>query len=388
MNNQLPRPVNRPANPCFSSGPTSKRPGWSASLLPAASLGRSHRAKGPKARLKYLIDQSKAVLEMPSDYLVGIVPASDTGAFEMAMWTMLGARGVDVFAWESFGEGWVTDIQKQLRLTDVRVMQAPYGSLPDLNTADPARDTVFTWNGTTSGVRVPDADWIAADRTGITLCDATSALFAMAVQWPKLDATTWSWQKALGGEGGHGMLALSPAAVERLQSYTPAWPLPKLFRLAKGGKLDAEIFEGATINTPSMLAVEDHIDALDWAEQIGGLSTLIERSSANLAVIDAWVDQTPWVDFLATDATTRSSTSVCLSITDEWFAARDSDGQNQFVKKLVALLESEGVGFDIGSYRDAPPGLRIWGGGTVESSDVEALLPWIDWGYQTLKSAG
>ncbi|XOV88615.1 MAG: phosphoserine transaminase [Pseudomonadota bacterium] len=381
------KPSTRPANPCFSSGPTSKRPGWSAANLPATSLGRSHRAKGPKARLQYLIDQSKAVLEMPSDYLVGIVPASDTGAFEMAMWTMLGARGIDVFAWESFGEGWVTDIQKQLRLTDVRVMQAPYGQLPDLEAADPGRDIVFTWNGTTSGVRVPNADWIAPDRKGVTLCDATSALFAMRVDWSRLDATTWSWQKALGGEGAHGMLALSPAAVERLESYTPGWPLPKLFRLTKGGKLNAEIFQGATINTPSMLAVEDHIDALDWAEQIGGLPALVERSEANLRAIESWVEQLPWVEFLAATPETRSSTSVCLQITDDWFTRQDTAGQNGLIKQLVALLESEGVGYDIGSYRDAPPGLRIWGGGTVETRDIEALLPWITWGYETLRSS-
>lgn len=379
------KPTTRPANPCFSSGPTSKRPGWDASSLPTDSLGRSHRAKGAKARLKRVIDLSKSVLGVPDDYLVGIVPGSDTGAFEMAMWTMLGARGVDVLAWESFGAGWLTDAVKQLKLEDLRTFEADYGQLPNLAEVDTDRDVLFTWNGTTSGVRVPNADWIKADRKGLTFCDATSALFAMDIAWNKCDVVTWSWQKALGGEGAHGMLALSPRAVERLESHTPAWPLPKVFRLTKGGKLNREIFDGSTINTPSLLAAEDHIDALEWAESIGGLPALVKRSEANLAVIAEWVEGTDWIDFLASDPATRSSTSICLTITDDWFTSQSEEEQNALIKKLVALLDSEGVGYDIGSYRDAPAGLRIWGGGTVETSDVEALLPWIEWGYAEIK---
>ena len=327
------------------------------------------------------------MLGIPHDYLAGIVPASDTGAFEMAMWTMLGARGVDVLAWESFGEGWLTDITRQLKLSDVRSFTAPYGEIPDLGQVDFDRDVIFTWNGTTSGVRVPDGDWIADDREGLTFCDATSALFAMEVDWQKLDVVTWSWQKALGGEAAHGMLALSPRAVERLESWTPTWPLPKIFRLTKGGKLSADIFAGSTINTPSMLAVEDHLDALAWSEKLGGLPALIERSRANLAAIEDWVSRTPWIDFLAPDPAIRSSTSICLSITDAWFVDQSPDAQNGIIKKLVRLLESEGVAYDIGSYRDAPPGLRIWGGGTVETADIKALLPWLEWGYGQLKNA-
>ena len=386
INRPLPKPEEKPANPKFSSGPTSKRPGWSLAEFNTESLGRSHRAKQPKARLKKVIDDSKRILGIPEDYLLAIVPASDTGAFEMAMWTMLGARGVDVLSWESFGEGWATDIKSQLKLQDIRLISAPYGDLPDLNSTDAAsRDVIFTWNGTTSGVCVSNADWIPADREGLTFCDATSAVFAMEVDWPKLDVVTWSWQKVLGGEAGHGMLALSPGAVERLETYTPAWPLPKIFRLAKKGKVGLDLFAGATINTPSMLAVEDQLDALAWAESIGGLAGLIERSQANLAAIKAWVDQRDWIEFLATDPATISSTSICLCIVDEWFSLQEEDAQRSLIKSLVDKLESEGVALDIGGYRDAPPGLRIWGGGTIEVSDIEALLPWLDWAYAEIR---
>ena len=383
----IPRPDKKPLNPRFSSGPTAKRPGWSVDCLSTESLGRSHRAGYPKSRLKSVIDISKAMLGMPDDYLVAIVPASDTGAFEMAMWTMLGARGVDVLSWESFGAGWVTDIKSQLKLEDLREFSAPYGELPDLNAVDSeARDVVFTWNGTTSGVRIPDADWISADRNGLTFCDATSAAFAMHLDWPKLDVVTWSWQKVLGGEAAHGMLALSPRAVERLETYTPNWPLPKVFRLTKKGKLGLDLFAGSTINTPSMLAVEDQLDALDWAESIGGLSGLVSRSEANLAVISKWVDCTDWVSFLAANPATRSSTSICLTVVDPWFAGKDEDEQRALLKSLTSILEQEDIALDIGGYRDAPPGLRIWGGGTVESADIEALLPWLDWAYANLKN--
>jgi phosphoserine aminotransferase len=386
INRPLPKPEEKPANPKFSSGPTSKRPGWSLAEFNTESLGRSHRAKQPKARLKKVIDDSKRILGIPEDYLLAIVPASDTGAFEMAMWTMLGARGVDVLSWESFGEGWATDIKSQLKLQDIRLISAPYGDLPDLNSTDAAsRDVIFTWNGTTSGVCVSNADWIPADREGLTFCDATSAVFAMEVDWPKLDVVTWSWQKVLGGEAGHGMLALSPGAVERLETYTPAWPLPKIFRLAKKGKVGLDLFAGATINTPSMLAVEDQLGALAWAESIGGLAGLIERSQANLAAIKAWVDKRDWIEFLATDPATISSTSICLCIVDEWFSLQEEDAQRSLIKSLVNKLESEGVALDIGGYRDAPPGLRIWGGGTIEVSDIEALLPWLDWAYAEIR---
>ena len=386
IDRSLPKPEKKPANPKFSSGPTSKRPGWSVAELNTESLGRSHRAKQPKARLKKVIDDSKRILGIPEDYLLAIVPASDTGAFEMAMWTMLGARGVDVLSWESFGEGWATDIKSQLKLDDTRFINAPYGDLPDLNSTDAAsRDVIFTWNGTTSGVCLSDADWISADREGLTFCDATSAVFAMEVDWPKLDVVTWSWQKVLGGEAGHGMLALSPRAVERLETYTPAWPLPKIFRLAKKGKVGLDLFAGSTINTPSMLAVEDQLNALAWAESIGGLTALIGRSQANLAAIKTWVDKRDWIEFLATDPATISSTSICLRIVDEWFSAQEEDAQRSLIKSLVNKLESEGVALDIGGYRDAPPGLRIWGGGTIEVSDIEALLPWLDWAYAEIR---
>ena len=380
------KPKKKPANPRFSSGPTSKRPGWSLGELDTESLGRSHRAKQPKARLKKVIDDSKRILGIPEDYLVAIVPASDTGAFEMAMWTMLGAIGVDVLSWESFGEGWATDIKSQLKLDDIRLISAPYGDLPDLSSTNAAsRDVVFTWNGTTSGVCLSNADWISADREGLTFCDATSAIFAMEVDWPKLDVVTWSWQKVLGGEAGHGMLALSPRAVERLETYTPAWPLPKIFRLAKKGKLGLDLFAGATINTPSMLAVEDQLDALGWAESIGGLTGLVNRSQANLAAIKTWVAKSDWIEFLATDPATISSTSICLGIVDDWFSGQEEEVQRTLIKSMVSKLESEGVALDIGGYRDAPPGLRIWGGGTIEVSDIEALLPWLDWAYAEMK---
>jgi phosphoserine aminotransferase len=380
------KPSVRPQRPHFSSGPCAKRPGWSLDALSGALLGRSHRAKAPKQRLQAVIERSKALLGMPADWKLGIVPASDTGAIEMAMWSLLGERPVDVLAWESFGQEWVTDVTKQLKL-DARVLAAPYGALPDLAGVDFARDVIFTWNGTTSGVRVPNGDWIRDDREGLVLCDATSAVFAMEVAWDKLDVVTWSWQKVLGGEAAHGMLALSPRAVARLESFTPPRPLPKIFRLTKKGKLDASIFEGSTINTPSMLCVEDAVDGLAWAEGSGGLSGLIARSESNLAAIRSWVERTPWVAFLARDAATRSCTSICLQITDDWFAAQAPEAQSKTIAALVALLEKEGVAYDIASYRDAPPGLRIWGGATVERADIESLLPWLDWAWSEVRQA-
>jgi len=375
-------PETKPNNPCFSSGPTAKRPGWDLCNLPIDALGRSHRASVPKSRIKAVIDQSKALLGMPDDYLLGIVPGSDTGAFEMAMWTMLGARGVDVLSWESFGAGWKTDIQKQLALTDVRVFDAPYGSLPDLTAVSSLdRDIVFTWNGTTSGACVPNGDWIADNRHGLTFCDATSATFAMALPWTKLDVVTWSWQKVMGGEAAHGMIALSPRAVARLESYDPVWPIPKLFRLTKGGALIRDLFEGATINTPSMLAVEDQLDALAWATQIGGLPALITRSQANLTVVRNWVNQSSWAAFLTPDINQQSSTSICIKIIDPIFAGLPDSAQRVFIKSMTTLLEQQNVAFDIAAYRDAPPGLRVWGGATVESSDLEKLTPWLDWAF-------
>lgn len=374
-----PKPGPRPVNPRFSSGPCAKRPGWTLSALEGAALGRSHRAGGPKARLAEVIDRSRAVLGMPADWRLGIVPASDTGAVEMALWSLLGARGVDVLAWESFSKDWATDVLKQLKLKDARVLDAPYGKLPDLDAADPSRDAVFVWNGTTSGVRLPDASWIPADREGLAICDATSAAFAMELPFDKLDVVTWSWQKVLGGEAAHGMLALSPRAAARLESHTPAWPMPKIFRMTKGGKLNEGIFKGETINTPSMLCVEDALDGLRWAEGVGGLQGLVRRSEANLAAVAAWVERTPAVEFLAEDPRTRSCTSICLKLAAPWFAAMDAEGQAAAAKKIAGLLEKEGVALDVGAYRDAPPGLRIWGGATVETSDIEALLPWLDW---------
>ena len=375
------RPQRRPERPHFSSGPCAKRPGWHAGALDGAALGRSHRSALGKAKLAAAIDTTRRILGVPESYLVGIVPGSDSGAFEMAMWSLLGARGVDALAWEAFGKGWVRDVVDQLRLGDVRRMEADYGELPDLRRVDPARDIVFTWNGTTSGVRVPDGDWIAEDRTGLTLCDATSAVFAQPLPWPKLDAVTYSWQKVLGGEAAHGMLILGPRAVERLESYVPPWPLPKVFRLTKGGKLARGIFRGSTINTPSLLCVEDYLDALAWAEELGGLAALHARADANLAAVAEWVARTPWVDFLARAPATRSNTSVCLRIVDPVFARLDAERRPKVPKDIAALLDEEGVAHDVGSYRDAPPGLRIWCGATVERCDVEALLPWLDWAY-------
>jgi phosphoserine aminotransferase len=370
----------RPARPEFSSGPCAKRPGWTPENLSNAVLGRSHRSKIGKARLKEAIDRTREVLEVPDDYLIGIVPGSDTGAVEMALWSMLGPKPVQLLAFESFGKDWVTDVTKQLKL-DAEVLDAPYGQLPDLSKVRPDADLVFTWNGTTSGVRVPNADFIAADRDGITICDATSAAFAQTLDWPKLDVVTFSWQKALGGEGAHGVLILSPRAVARLESYTPAWPMPKLFRMTKGGKVTLDLFEGATINTPSMLAVEDAIDALKWAAGIGGLSEMKRRADANLAVLDAWVAKTDWVDFLAEDAANRSNTSVCLKVVDPRVTGLPADAQADFAKKLASVLEKEGVALDVGGYRDAPPGLRIWCGATVDTSDLDALTPWLDWAF-------
>jgi len=379
------RPTAKPGNPRFGSGPTAKRPGWTPAALEGALLGRSHRAGEAKAKLKSVIDRSKAMLGMPDDWVVGIVPASDTGAYECAMWSLLGARPVDVVSFESFGAGWLTDAAKQLKLADMRRFEADYGELPDLAAIDPAHDVVFCWNGTTSGVRVPNGEWIASDRQGLAICDATSAVFAMDLPWAKLDVVTWSWQKALGGEAQHGMLALSPRAVERLETYTPPWPLPKLFRLTKGGKLNQGIFKGETINTPSMLAVEDALDALDWAEGVGALPGLIARTDANLKAVAAWVERTPWIDFLAQDAATRSPTSICLKIVDPEIAGLDKDAQQAFVKKLTGFLADEGVAYDITAYRDAPPGLRLWGGATVETADLEALFPWLDWAFAEAK---
>jgi len=378
------KPQSRPRDPRFSSGPCTKRPNWTLDNLKNASLGRSHRSGEGKARLKEVIDRSRAILGIPDDWRIGIVPASDTGAFEMAMWSMLGARGIDTFAWESFGAGWVTDIEKQLKLNDLRKFDAGYGEVPDFSQADPVRDIIFTWNGTTSGARVPDADWIRDDREGLTFCDATSAVFAMDLPWKKLDVVTWSWQKVMGGEAAHGMLVLSPRAVERLQSYTPPWPLPKIFRMTSGGKLIEGTFRGETINTPSMLCVEDAIDGLKWAEEIGGLKALIARSEGNLKAIADWVARTDWVDFLAGDPKSRSCTSVCLKVVAPWFEALSGDEKAAAAKKIVKLLDDEGAAFDVEGYRDAPPGLRVWAGSTVEQSDLEALFPWLDWAVATV----
>jgi phosphoserine aminotransferase len=381
------KPGARPAIPHFSSGPCAKRPGWSLQTLTDAALARSHRSKIGKAKLKRAIDLTREVLEIPADYRIGIVPASDTGAVEMALWSLLGARPVTMLTWESFGEGWVTDVEKQLKLKSTTVLKAPYGELPDLGKVDFATDVVFTWNGTTSGVRVPNGDWIAANREGLTICDATSAAFAQRLDWPKLDVATFSWQKALGGEAAHGMLILSPRAVERLESYKPVWPLPKIFRLTKGGKLNEGIFAGETINTPSMLCVEDYLDALEWAKSIGGLSGTVARSDANAKAIANWVRAKPWVDHLAVNADERSNTSVCLKVVDAAVTQLKPDEQAAFAKSLAALLEKEGVAYDIAYYRDAPPGLRIWCGATVETSDVEALTAWLDWAFAQTKAA-
>lgn len=379
-------PGTRPVNPRFSSGPCAKRPGWTLEGLADAALGRSHRSSIGKSKLKLAIDKTRAILGVPDDYRIGIVPASDTGAVEMAMWSLLGARPVTMVAWESFGKGWVTDAVKQLKL-DAALIEAPYGQLPDMAAIDYDSDVVFTWNGTTSGVRMPHGDMIPADREGLTICDATSAAFAMDLPYDKLDVVTFSWQKVLGGEAAHGMLILSPRAVERLESYTPAWPLPKIFRLTKGGKLIEGVFKGETINTPSMLCVEDYLDALAWAESVGGLKGLIARADANTAVIDGFVQVTPWIDYLAEVPETRSNTSVCLKIVDPDIAALDADAQTAFAKAIAKRLEAEGVALDIAGYRDAPAGLRIWAGGTVEASDMDALMPWLDWAFATEKAA-
>jgi phosphoserine aminotransferase len=377
----------RPACPHFSSGPCAKRPGWSLQALTDAVLGRSHRSKIGKAKLKRAIDLTREVLGVPADYRIGIVPASDTGAVEMALWSLLGPRPVTMLAWESFGEGWVTDVAKQLKLKDAAILKAGYGALPDLSKVDFATDVVFTWNGTTSGVRVPNADWIPADRQGLTICDATSACFAQRLDYAKLDVVTFSWQKVLGGEGAHGMLILSPRAVERLTSYTPSWPLPKIFRLTNNGKLIEGIFEGETINTPSMLCVEDYLDTLVWAQSLGGLDGLVARADANTKVIADWVARTSWIDFLAKEPAIRSNTSVCLKVIDPSVTALAPDAQAAFVKNLAAALEKENVAYDIDAYRDAPPGLRIWCGATVETQDVEALTLWLDWAFAKTKDA-
>jgi phosphoserine aminotransferase len=380
-------PSVRPLVPHFSSGPCAKRPGWSLQALTDAVLARSHRSKIGKAKLKRAIDLTREILQVPSRYRIGIVPASDTGAVEMALWSLLGPRPVTVLAWESFGEGWVTDITKQLKLKDVTVLKAPYGELPDLAKVDASTDTIFTWNGTTSGVRVPNADWIAAERQGLSICDATSVAFAQPLDFAKLDVITLSWQKVLGGEAAHGVLILSPRAVERLTSYTPPWPLPKIFRLTNAGKLIEGIFEGETINTPSMLCVEDYLDTLNWAKSIGGLKALMARADANTKVIADWVAGTPWVDFLAKQPAIRSNTSVCLKIVDPAVTTLTADAQAVFIKGLVAALEKENIAYDIDAYRDAPPGLRVWCGATVEKQDVEALTLWLDWAFARSKDA-
>ena len=379
------KPALRPSNPCFSSGPCAKRPGWTPEVLHNAVLGRSHRAKIGKERLKDVIDQSREILGLPDDYLVGIVPASDTGAVEMALWSLLGQRGVDMLAWESFGSGWVTDVVKQLKLEGVNEHFADYGQLPDLSKVNFSNDVVFTWNGTTSGVRVPNGDWISDDREGLTICDATSAAFAMDLPWDKLDVVTYSWQKALGGEAQHGMLVLSPRAVERLETYTPAWPLPKIFRLTKGGKLISGVFKGETINTPSMLVVEDAVDGLNWAKSVGGLKGLIARADKNAAAIAEWVDSNSDFDFLAEVPETRSTTSVCLKIVAPWLTVLSDKEQDVAVRRLTALLDEEKVAFDITYYRDAPAGLRIWAGATIETDDLVALLPWIEWALECVR---
>jgi phosphoserine aminotransferase len=381
------KPGLKPLRPQFSSGPTAKRPGWSAGALAEACLGRSHRSKAGKAKLFQALDLSRKVLGLPADYRIGIVPGSDTGAVEMALWSLLGARGVDVLAWESFGKGWVNDILQQLRLPDVRKLEAPYGRLPDLAAVDFSRDVVFTWNGTTSGVRVPDGGWIPPTHEGLAICDATSAVFAMALPWERLDVVTWSWQKVLGGEAAHGLIVLSPRAVARLESYQPPWPLPKIFQLTSKGKLNEGIFLGDTINTPSLLVVEDAIDALSWAQEIGGLPALIRRTETNFAAIARWVQGRDWVEFLADDPAARSTTSVCLKIVDPTFVALDPPAQASFATKIAEQLDAEGAAFDIASYRDAPPGLRIWAGATVEESDLEALFPWLEWAYQEARRA-
>ena len=380
------RPTTKPGNPCFSSGPCAKRPGWSVDALKGTPIGRSHRASIGLKKIQEVIEKSKTILGMPKDYKLALVPGSDTGAIEMAMWTLLGQRGVDVLGWEVFGKTWVTDIVKQLKIKDARTFEAPFGSIPDLSKVDTNNDVVFTWNGTTSGVRVPNGDWIKSDRQGLTICDATSAVFAMDLPWDKLDVVTWSWQKVLGGEAAHGMLALSPRAVARLESYKPAWPLPKVFRLTKDGKLNEEPFEGKTINTPSMLAVEDCVDALKWAESIGGLAALIKRSNANLKAVEEWVAKTDWAEFLPEREDIRSNTSICFKVIDPWFTAKDKEVQLKIVKETEKMLDKEGVAFEVANHRDAPASYRIWGGATVETADIKSCLEWINWAYNSVKS--
>jgi len=381
------KPAARPNRPHFSSGPCAKRPGWSPETLSQAVLGRSHRSKPGKAKLEQAIERTRKILGVPADYRIGIVPASDTGAVEMAMWSILGPKPVDVLVWESFGNDWATDITKQLKLPNVRVLKAAYGDLPDLAQVNPAHDVIFTWNGTTSGVRAPDGNWISDAREGVTICDATSAAFAQDLPWAKLDVVTFSWQKALGGEAAHGMLILSPRAVARIESNNPAWPMPKIFRMTKDGKLVEGIFKGETINTPSMLCVEDYLDALAWAENAGGLKGLMARADENLHVIERWTKTSGWADFLARDPKTRSNTSVCLKIVDPWFVSKDAEGQAAAAKKIADLLDKEGVAYDIAAYRDAPPGLRIWAGATVENADMKALMPWLDWAWSQIKTS-
>ena len=376
------KPNARPARPDFSLGPCAKRPGWTPDVLRDAAVGRSHRSKLGKKKIVEAIDRTRSLLGIPADYRIAIVPASDTGAVEMALWSLLGARPVDMLAWESFSKDWASDVVKELKLPDARVIAAPYGRLPDLAQADWTRDVVFTWNGTTSGVKVPNGDWIADDREGLAICDATSAVFAMELPWAKLDVVTWSWQKVMGGEGAHGMLVLSPRAIQRLESYSPPWPMPKIFRLTSGGKFSEAIFKGDTINTPSLLCVEDAIDGLKWGESVGGLKGLIARSQANLGVLEKFAAERAWIGFLAADKAIRSNTSVCLV-----FTKLPADRKAAAAKKIADLLESEKAAYDVGAYRDAPPGLRIWCGATVEQSDLEALLPWLDWAYATVKAA-
>ena len=375
------KPAVKPQNPCFSSGPCAKRPGWNLAALKDAAMGRSHRAAVGRAKLQEVIERSRALLGVPADYRIGVVPGSDTGAVEMCLWSLLGARGVDVLSWESFSRGWATDITQHLQLADVRLFDADFGELPDLSQVDCDRDVVFAWNGTTSGVKVPDGEWIAADREGLTICDATSAVFAMDLPWEKLDVVTYSWQKVMGGEAAHGMLILSPRVVERLLSFTPPWPIPKLFRMTQGGQLNEALFKGDTINTPSLLCVEDALDGLRWAGEIGGLPELVRRTQANLAVLERWVEASAWIAFLPDRLAIRSPTSICLRIDDEWYSGLGEDDQRAKVKQMVAALEDEGVAYDINGYRAAPPGLRIWGGATVETSDIKALVPWLDWAW-------
>lgn len=382
------KPTIKPQNPCFSSGPCAKRPGWSLAALADAALGRSHRATLGRAKLQEVIERSRAILGVPDDYRIGVVPASDTGAVEMCLWSLLGVRGVDVLSWESFSQGWVTDITKHLQIEDTRVFSADFGQLPDLDQVDCDRDVVFAWNGTTSGVRVPDSKWIAEDREGLTICDATSAVFAMELPWDKLDVATYSWQKVMGGEAAHGMLVLGPRAVDRLENFTPSWPMPKIFRMTKGGKLNEALFKGDTINTPSLLCVEDALDGLRWAEEIGGLPELLRRSQANLVALEQWVAESAWIDFLPDHPEIRSNTSICLKIVDAWYVGLAEEDQRAKVKQMVAMLEDEGVAYDINGYRDAPPGLRIWGGSTVETGDIEALVPWLDWAFGEIKGGG